>query len=309
MKKNGLILLTVIILLSSCSRQQLNNHLTNGRDTLSINKVTSVSIADLTLKSTVAITMQDKNRQSFSLGSGVIIDEGIIVTNLHVIAGAAFGHVQLPNSERKYIIEGYIAIDKFNDIAILSVPSIRENMIKINADIPKIGEKIFAAGNPQGLVGTFSEGNVSSIRQLEDKELIQITAPISPGSSGGPVVNEKAELIGIAVGTLTNGQNLNFAVPSKYITQLLNDPSKEVKQFDIGAEKKSSPKVTDIKNGIVIRNVVWSDQDPTVHNDGAAVLLDFSLLNITPYSISDVALFFILYDRTGTPVDYASITV
>ena len=70
-------------------------------------------------------------------------------------------------------------------------------------------------GNPQGLEGTFSQGIVSSIRVLGADKILQITAPISPGSSGGPVLNEKGQVIGVSVATFRGGQNLNFAIPSK----------------------------------------------------------------------------------------------
>jgi hypothetical protein len=76
-------------------------------------------------------------------------------------------------------------------------------------------------GNPHGLEGTFSAGIVSSIRRVDDDALLQITAPISPGSSGGPIVNSKGEVVGIAVASLVEGQNLNFAIASKRLGGLL----------------------------------------------------------------------------------------
>ncbi len=67
-----------------------------------------------------------------------------------------------------------------------------------DTDFPEIGERVYAIGNPKGLEGTFSEGIVSGKRVFEENEIIQITAPISPGSSGGPVINTRGEVIGIA---------------------------------------------------------------------------------------------------------------
>jgi S1-C subfamily serine protease len=96
--------------------------------------------------------------------------------------------------------------------------------IKISSNLPKIGDDIMVAGSPQGLEGTISKGIISSIRKFDpyDYELIQISAPISEGSSGGPVVNSSGELIGISVSGMKEGQNLNFAVPVKYISHLLD---------------------------------------------------------------------------------------
>ena len=85
----------------------------------------------------------------------------------------------------------------------------------------KIGETVYVAGNPKGLEGTFSDGIVSSKRGGYSNEHLQMTAPISPGSSGGPVLNRQGQVIGVSFMTLEGGQNLNFAIPSRYIGVLL----------------------------------------------------------------------------------------
>jgi hypothetical protein len=88
----------------------------------------------------------------------------------------------------------------------------------------QIGEKIYVAGNPLGLEGTVSDGIISSRRDRYTKERLQMTAPISPGSSGGPVLNRKGKVIGVSVATFRalEAQNLNFAIPSNYLKALLN---------------------------------------------------------------------------------------
>ncbi len=273
---------------------------------------TPVNTAEITLKSTVSITMQDKNRQPFALGSGVIISGGIIVTNLHVISGASFGFVQLTNDEKKHNIDGYLAIDEDNDIVLLSVPTIKTNGLNIQTILPKVGENIFAAGNPQGLSGTFSEGIVSSIRQFGNKELIQITASISPGSSGGPIVNENAELIGIAEGGFAEGQNLNFAIPSKFITELFKN-KKEIKALNIpkyqqqqktGASTQNIQ--TDLRNEVIIIIIKW--KKCTYHSKESNFISEFSILNKLDKPISNIKILFIMYDTENTPVDYSICT-
>src|SRR5207245_6657549 len=89
------------------------------------------------------------------------------------------------------------------------------------SDAVQVGESVYAGGKPVGLEGTFSPGIGSSIREVGTDKLLQITAPISPGSSGGPVLNEKGEVIGVSVATFRGGQNLNFAIPSNYLKTLL----------------------------------------------------------------------------------------
>jgi hypothetical protein len=83
------------------------------------------------------------------------------------------------------------------------------------------GEQVFAIGNPEGLEKTISQGIVSGLRKKGDRDLLQITSPISHGSSGGPILNAKGEVVGVAVGTLEDGQNLNFAVPVAYVKSFL----------------------------------------------------------------------------------------
>ena len=85
----------------------------------------------------------------------------------------------------------------------------------------RIGERIYALGNPLGLEGTISEGIISNVRQYGSSRLIQITAPISPGSSGGPVINGRGKVVGVVRGTLSEGQNVNFAVASEHIRKLV----------------------------------------------------------------------------------------
>lgn len=97
--------------------------------------------------------------------------------------------------------------------AIPSWPSVNEKA--------KVGEKIFALGNPEGLEGTISEGIISGIRRFGRSQRLQITAPISAGSSGGPVINAKGQLIGVVTSSIVEGQNLNFAVPARSVRKLV----------------------------------------------------------------------------------------
>jgi S1-C subfamily serine protease len=92
--------------------------------------------------------------------------------------------------------------------------------------LPEIGTDVYVLGSPEGLSFTFSNGLISAVRaNPHDSKLVwlQMTAPISHGSSGGPVLDENAEVIAVSVAVLESGQNLNFAVPAKYIRALLGD--------------------------------------------------------------------------------------
>lgn len=168
--------------------------------------------------------MQHANGQ-LSLGSGFFIENGLIATNYHVIKGAKRGTAKLVGQEKQFAIDGYTAIDKDRDLAILKVTGLRAPALPLgNSANVQVGETVYAVGNPRGLEGTFSPGAISSIRPEGNSvirgKILQITAPISPGSSGGAVLNSRGKVIGIAVATRVDGQNLNFAIPSNYLDAL-----------------------------------------------------------------------------------------
>ena len=183
---------------------------------------TAPQIAEKTLAATVYLEMQDSKGLPLGFGSGFFVRDNLIATNYHVIEGAARGTAKLVGKFTTYTIEGVTATDKTNDLALLKVtaPGIKPLLLGNSTDV-KIGETVYVAGNPKGLEGTFSNGIISSRRDKNTKERLQMTAPISPGSSGGPVLNSKGEVIGVSFMTLVGGQNLNFAIPSRYLTELL----------------------------------------------------------------------------------------
>ena len=194
---------------------------------------TAPQIAEKALAATVYLEMQDSNGLPLGFGSGFFVRDNLIATNYHVIEGAARGTAKLVGQFSTYTIEGVTATDKTNDLALLKVTVSGINPLSLgNSSDVKIGETVYVAGNPKGLEGTFSDGIISSRRDQYTKERLQMTAPISPGSSGGPVLNSKGEVIGISFMTLVGGQNLNFAIPSRYLTELLTEskPAKPLAQ-------------------------------------------------------------------------------
>ena len=194
-------------------------------------------IAEKALAATVYLEMQDSDGLPLGFGSGFFVKPNLIATNYHVIAGAASGTAKLVGKHTTYKIEGFTATDETNDLALLNVSaySIKPLMLG-NSDAVKIGETVYVAGNPKGLEGTFSDGIISSRRDRYTKERFQMTAPISPGSSGGPVLNTKGEVIGVSVAAHRDldAQNLNFAIPSSYLKTLLtlSKPAKPLSQVN-----------------------------------------------------------------------------
>ena len=181
-------------------------------------------IAQKALAATVSLEMQDKNGMPLGQGSGFFVRPNLIATNYHVIEGATQGTAKLVGKDTTYTIEGITATDKTNDLALLKVTVQGINPLPLSdSDTVQIGETVYVAGNPLGFEGTVSDGIISGRRDRHIAERLQMTAPISPGSSGGPVLNHKGKVIGVSVSTYRGieAQNLNFAIPSNYLKALL----------------------------------------------------------------------------------------
>ena len=169
-------------------------------------------------ESVFLIYLNDSSGHPDALGTGFLAAPHLIITNAHVAdAGSpvlAVGPVRLPLK--------VVQTDEKNDLAVLSVDvDLTSEPLRLAAGSVSPGEEIFAIGNPKGLEKTISQGIVSGLRTRDGVNLIQITTPISHGSSGGPVLNKNGEVIGVAVGMLEGGQNLNFAVPVSFVRDIL----------------------------------------------------------------------------------------
>ena len=172
--------------------------------------------------SAVAIEAFDAKGTMISRGSGFFIGNERVITNRHVIENASRVELQLQDG-RKFLIRGGLAIDGEGDIALLQVEVPRGMAVPlpIGRAVPQEGESIVVVGNPFGLEGSVSNGIVSAVREIPGYgKIIQITAPISPGSSGSPVVNMYGQVVGVATLQASEGQSLNFAVPAERISQL-----------------------------------------------------------------------------------------
>jgi hypothetical protein len=263
---------------------------------------TAKQIAQATFPSTVLLTTQDSAGQPLLLGSGFFVAGHVIATNFHVIRGAAKGYGRLVGHKLGFSIIGVVGVDKGRDLALLSVDVKAPPLRLADSGSAEVGDNVYAVGNPEGLEGTFSQGLISGIRQRDSDAILQITAPISPGSSGGPVLNSKGEVVGVAVSTCTEGQNLNFAVPVAYLTQLLNNrkPLSGLSQLDPSPPAAKSSVLEgiggDSREGLVLGQFLW---DP--HSND---LFSFSIRNQLSEPIRRVKCVVTFYDRNKQPVDY-----
>jgi hypothetical protein len=172
----------------------------------------------------VSIITSDKDGRPVAQGTGFLVSkDGRIVTNYHVIKGASSAVVKLPDGAF-YEVDGVMAFDKTRDLAIVKAHGQNFRVVSLgNSDRVQVGEGVVAIGSPLSLESTVSSGIVSGIRNIEDEggKFLQITAPISPGSSGGPLFNMSGEVIGITTLYLKGGENLNFAIPINDVRRLL----------------------------------------------------------------------------------------
>ena len=162
-----------------------------------------------------------------SQGSGVLIDDlRTIVTNVHVVEGSKEVKILFPDGQ-EFFVNGYVSADENRDLVMIRLPKNVKGIspVPINIDNSiKIGQDVVAIGNPQGLVNSVSEGIISGIREFEPgTRVLQTTAALSPGSSGGGLFNRSGQLLGVTTFLHRNGQNLNFAFPVEYARPLLQE--------------------------------------------------------------------------------------
>lgn len=174
--------------------------------------------------SVVQIVTYDQEGKPLSQGSGFFIStDGAVITNKHVMEGYKSATIKTYNGQI-FDVTKIIKEDPDNaDIIEIgtSAPNDLSRELLLSSSLPELGESIVVIGSPLGLEQTVSDGIVSGLRIYEGVPIIQMTAPISPGSSGGPVFNMRGTLIGIATFQSTEGQNLNFAISSRYMTKFL----------------------------------------------------------------------------------------
>lgn len=161
-------------------------------------------------------------------GSGYVVDtDGTVVTNRHVVEGAASCTARFPNDKTEYLVLGTYFLDEKRDIAVVKINAPKEKLkpLSLAKEFPRKGEQVVAFGAPLGLDFTTTQGIISAVRDAEELMTLGIvdhegtwlqhSVPISPGNSGGPLVTMNGEMVGMNTMTLVIGQNLNFAISSK----------------------------------------------------------------------------------------------
>ena len=170
----------------------------------------------------VCVENYDDSDKLVAFGSGFFVSgDGRVATNLHVIQGAHKVAVCL-NDGTTLPLRIVIGMDQDNDLAVLDIGGTGHDFIPISTRLPEVGTRVYAIGNPEGLDNSLSEGIVSGWRKIDDVLFIQITAAISAGSSGGPLLSPDGTVIGITTASLHGGQSLNLAIPASMLRSLLD---------------------------------------------------------------------------------------
>lgn len=200
--KNFLIIISLLI---SCYAHALN----------------SGEIYNKSIDSVVTVVSLDKNNNIIMTGTGFFAKhKNLIATNHHVIKNTH--HIKIITSDDKeHDIFDVCIENASNDIAILR--SITERPpLSLSINTPKIGDEIISIGSPMGLSGSLSTGVIGAVRNNDGREYYQITSPISPGSSGGPVIDKNGIILGMTTFYIKGAQNLNFAIPASQISTYLD---------------------------------------------------------------------------------------
>jgi tetratricopeptide (TPR) repeat protein len=183
--------------------------------------------------SVYVVEVLDQSGAVASLGSAVAISTEWLATNKHVVTTEAVGRdekddrlIRIRQGDQTWKAGGDYICDfdekTPHDVCLLHVPGVHARPLSLRfSPTLSVGEHVYAIGAPEGLAVTLSDGLVSGIRDMKSARVIQTTAPISPGSSGGGLFDSQGRLIGITTFFLEEGQNLNFALPAEWILPLL----------------------------------------------------------------------------------------
>lgn len=231
-KKTGLIIacVAVVLALALVGLKIFMPKSTNGSGPIKMpsNSKTQESIlsdkeklADITA-SVLKLECYDDEGTVYATGSGFIaFSNDLIVTNYHVIEDHPYAIKALSESGKTFEIKAIITYNQEMDIAILKTKS-STDLVPLSfseKDVEKT-DKVVAIGSPLGLMNTVSDGIVSGFTQVGNESVIQFTASISHGSSGGVLLNEAGEVVGVTFASFSEGQNLNVAIPIQYVSAL-----------------------------------------------------------------------------------------
>lgn len=191
-------------------------------ETLDAQALSPREIAANAQAAVLVIKALDADGDTAGVGTGFVVrEDGAFVTNFHVVQHAASLHVETLDG-RVFRDVSVLAFDAPSDLAVLRVEGRGMRALPLGSDADaQVGDRVFVMGNPLGMTGTFTDGMVSARRPVNGVSMLQVSAAIAPGSSGGPVMNERGEVIGVATMFADGAAGLSLAVPARYVRPLL----------------------------------------------------------------------------------------
>ncbi|MCR4656891.1 MAG: trypsin-like peptidase domain-containing protein [Lachnospiraceae bacterium] len=242
------------------------------------------------------VTIYDEGGQEESFGSGFFVDgEGKLVTNYHVMEGA-YSATALLSDGNEYEITDILASNRLLDLAIVQVDISGNEHLVLSDTSVMTGETVYALGSSRGFTGTFSQGIVSNAaRYFGDEKYIQITAPISPGNSGGPLVNVYGDVVGINTMTYAEGQNLNFAIDIAELGYLDMDSPMTIEEFYEQTSYEEAMNAAAEKFLSQAEYYEAESNDSYPNADGLTG--DYSAGSI--YGVEDIDIFYVITEKPG----------
>lgn len=254
-------------------------------------------------KSVVYIKIYGGSGKERAQATGFFLGKyGYIVTNFHVIYDAANLSIETYD-KKKYWIDSVVGADVDSDIAVFTVKGVagRASYLSFAAEPPEESDEVLVIGNPLGLEFTVSNGIISAIREIPEMgQVYQTTAPISPGSSGSPVLDAAGGVIGVAVMTYKEGQNLNFVVPYTVVKRILK--AKQVTAFKTWKKSGISYLPNNAKSLVKIGMLYFGSQKYQEAADCALKALKLDSKDAKAYYLAGIA--FSEINRQDEAVEY-----
>jgi Tfp pilus assembly protein PilF len=226
------VLLSVALALSTAPAQQASKRAAASKNA----QPQPRELFKLLSPSVFVVETLDAKGTVIALGSGVVAAKEEIVTNRHVVEGGKAWRIRQGSNTWTARIA---FLDSEHDLCGLRVEGVTAIAVNTRASSTlSVGERVYALGSPEGLELSLSEGLISGIRKFEGVSLIQTTAPISHGSSGGGLFDEQGKLVGITTFAIKDGQNINFAIPTELVLGLKDHPATELRETE--AERSAS---------------------------------------------------------------------
>ncbi len=242
----------------------------------------------------VLIVSYDENNVPLSMGTGFYYKDNLIATNYHIIRGALSFYVKNIGSNKRFEACKVKSYSEKWDIALIEVDKKIRPLPSLKDGKQKIGDKVVVIGNPRGLEGSVSAGIISGIRGMGGFEVYQITASVSPGSSGGPVLNMSGYIIGITSFSIYGSQNLNFAVPVSFIEKL----AKKEMKWEPAKNADIKPKRDNAGIKMVLFKKLW--------NSGKE---SFSLKNTTQNTVKNIKAALLYKTMDGEVFNYRMVSL